>query len=206
FDTMTFQGNNGLAFALIALDSSAFEVPENAKWSRQEIIEELLNNQNEDGSWSLNNLLSTPNIDITAMVLTGICPYQDQPEIDKALNDAVEWLSYIQADKGGFEDPFVGGITSEATSQVIIGLTANNIDPTGESFTKNGDSLIDHLLTFRNDDGGFKHTLSYDNSDSMATEQALQALVAYDLFLNGNGKLYQFDLENSERSEEHTSE
>src|SRR5699024_5779201 len=53
FDTMTFQGNNGLAFALIALDSSAFEVPENAKWSRQEIIEKLLNNQNEDGSWSL---------------------------------------------------------------------------------------------------------------------------------------------------------
>lgn len=44
---------------------------------------------------------------------------------------------------------FVGGITSEAASQVIIGLSANGIDPTNEEFVKNENSLISHLLSYQ---------------------------------------------------------
>ncbi|WP_052345731.1 DUF4430 domain-containing protein [Paucisalibacillus sp. EB02] len=193
FDTMTFQGNNGPIFALIALDTKNFPVPEDAKWTRQALIDELLRTQNDDGSWSLNEMFDTPSVDITGMALTGLSPYKDQPAVREALDRAVNWLSSVQTDNGGFDGgDFVGGITSEATSQVIIGLSAYGIDPTSQAFTKNGNNIISHLLAFQNPDGGFKHTMDYDYSDAMATEQALQALVAYNNFHNGKGSLYHF--------------
>ncbi|GGA92522.1 DUF4430 domain-containing protein [Ornithinibacillus halotolerans] len=199
FDTMTFQGNNGPIFALIALDTKNFPVPEDAKWTRQGLIDELLRTQNEDGSWSLNEMFATPSVDITGMALIGLSPYKDQPAVRDALDRAVDWLSSVQSDNGGFDGgDFIGGITSEATSQVIIGLTAYGIDPTAEIFTKNGHNLITHLLEFQNPDGGFKHTHDYDYSDPMATEQALQAIVAYDSFLNGKGSIYHFGQLNEE--------
>ena len=97
-----------------------------------------------------------------------------------------------QGPTGGFDEAFVGGISSEATSQVIIGLTANQIDPRIPMFTKNGINLIDHLLSFQTSDGGFQHTAGDSRSNAMATEQALQALVAFDLFTKGKGILYNF--------------
>lgn len=193
YDTMTFQGNNGPIFALIALDTKKFDVPEDAKWTRQKLIDELLRTQNEDGSWNLNENFDTPSIDITAMAITGLSPYKDQSEVKEALDKAVAYLSSVQTDEGGFDGgDFVGGITSEATSQVIIGLTAYGIDPTSEQFTKNGTHLIDHLLSFQMKDGGFQHTLNDGISNSMATEQALQGLVAYDMYVKNQGSFYDF--------------
>ncbi|WP_026907082.1 DUF4430 domain-containing protein [Paucisalibacillus globulus] len=208
YDTMTFQGNNGPIFALVALDSQKFSVPEDAKWTRQMLIDELLRTQNADGSWSLNEMFNTPSVDITGMALIGLSPYKDQPAVKEALDRAVEWLSSVQTVNGGFDGgDFVGGITSEATSQVIIGLTAYGIDPTSDKFTKNGNNIITHFLEFQNPDGGFKHTMDYDYSDAMGTEQALQALVAYDLFLNGKGNLYHFgQLDNEDDKEESPEE
>ncbi|MEN2766877.1 DUF4430 domain-containing protein [Ornithinibacillus xuwenensis] len=193
YDTMTFQGNNGPIFALIALDSNAYTVPSDAKWNRQRLIAELLRTQNEDGSWNLNEYFSSPSIDITAMAITGLSPYKDQAPVKEALDKAVDYLSSVQTDEGGFDGgSFVGGVTSEATSQVIIGLTAYGIDPTGSDFTKNGNNLVDHLLSFQLADGGFQHTSGDSMSNSMATEQAYQALVAYQLYQHDGGSLYQF--------------
>src|SRR5699024_11914027 len=96
---------------------------------------------------------------------------------------AIDFLSDFQNDEGGFTESFVGGTSSEATAQAIIGLTAYGMDPTHEKFTKNGNNLIDHLLTYQNEDGGFSHLIG-DPTNDMATEQALQALVAYDFFLD----------------------
>ncbi|MFC0014322.1 MULTISPECIES: prenyltransferase/squalene oxidase repeat-containing protein [Allobacillus] len=207
FETMTFQGNNGPIFALIALDTKNYEVPNDAKWTRQKLINELLNNQNEDGSWHLNANFDSPSIDITAMALTGLSPYNEQEEVRKSIDSAVNWLSDIQTEEGGFDGgSFVGGITSEAASQVIIGLSANGIDPTNEDFVKNGDSLIAHLLSYQNEDGGFKHTQGEGVSNAMATEQALQALVAYDYFLKGKKSLYHFSDSEEGNEEEPPSE
>src|SRR5690606_29966899 len=167
--------------------------PSDAKWNRQRLIEELLRTQNEDGSWNLNEYFDSPSIDITAMAITGLSPYKDQEPVKKALDKAVNYLSSIQTNEGGFDGgSFVGGVTSEATSQVIIGLTSYGIDPTGHTFTKNGNNLIDHLLSFQMKDGGFQHTAGDSSSNSMATEQAYQALVAYHLYQNDGGRLYQF--------------
>ncbi|WJV19710.1 terpene cyclase/mutase family protein [Rossellomorea marisflavi] len=191
-DTMTLQGNNGPIFALIALDSQQFEVPSNAKWTRQKLIDELLKQQNEDGSWSLSAYMSGPSYDITAMALIALAPYtSSQGNVKKAVDSALSFLSAEQQSSGGFDDPFVGGTSSEATSQVIIALTSNGIDPTSKAFTKGSNNLVTHLLSFKSEDGGFMH-VSPGNSNGMATEQALQALVAYQKFLKGEGKLYSF--------------
>ncbi|MDV2888071.1 hypothetical protein RYX45_23190, partial [Alkalihalophilus pseudofirmus] len=77
-----------------------------------------------------------------------------------------------------FNDPWNGGVSSETTSQVIIGLTSIGIDPTSADFTKDGKNLMSNLFSFQHSDGGYKHILSQNSSDEMATEQALQALVA----------------------------
>src|SRR5699024_3307978 len=119
----------------------------------------------------------------------------------QSIERAVEFLSAEQMDEGGYDGgAFLGGITSEATSQVIIGLTANGIDPTSEPFTKSVD-LIEHLLSFQHDSGGFTHTLGDKDANNMATEQALQALVAYNLFLKDEGSLYQFNLDDDEEED-----
>ncbi|MUV37572.1 Lactocepin [Lentibacillus sp. JNUCC-1] len=193
FDTMTFQGNNGPAFALIALDTKKYDVPEDARWTRQKLVNQLLSTQNDDGSWNLNEAFDSPSIDITAMVIIAMSPYKDQPKVKTALNKAVTWLSGVQKEEAGFDGgDFVGGITSEAASQVVIGLTAFGINPAGDKFTKNGHDVISHLLKYQHEDGGFKHTMGDSASNAMATEQALQALVAYKKFLNNEGPLYHF--------------
>src|SRR5690625_750771 len=193
-DTMTFQGNNGLAFALIALDAADFEVPENARWTRDDIVQKLLETQRDDGAWNLNDAYPDPNVDITAMVITALAPYRSNADVASTIDKAVQFLSEEQLEEGGFDGgEFVGGVTSESTSQVIIGLTANGIDPTEERFTKSA-NLIEHLLSFQHKDGGFLHTSNESSSNEMATEQALQALVAYSMFLRGEGSLYQFTL------------
>lgn len=206
-DTMTYQGNNGLAFALLALDTNNYTVPEDAKWSRQAIIDELLQKQLDNGSWSLNELHAEPSVDVTAMVLTGLASYQNQSEVKNALDKAVNYLSKAQVAEGGFDGgTTVGGITSEATAQVIIGLTAYGIDPTSEQFTKEGINLVDHLLSYQTNEGGFAHTHDNPSSDDMATEQALLALVAFELFVKGEGRLYDFSSTNAVIKPEKTEE
>lgn len=192
-DSLTFQGNNGVIFALIALDSKNYEVPKNAKWSREKLVAELLKTQKSDGSWSLEaSTAGATSIDITAMALTALAPYKEQQSVKQAIDKAVSFLSNVQGPTGGFQEAFVGGISSEATAQVIIGLTANGFDPRSQAFTKNSVNLIDHLLSFRADDGGFKHLADDRDSNGIATEQALQAIVAFDLYINGKGSLYNF--------------
>src|SRR5699024_1023829 len=129
-DSMLIQGNNGPIFALIALDSLDFPEPEESKWNREKLIQELIQNQNDDGSWSLNPSYPNPSIDVTAMAIIGLSPYKDQPDVNEAIEGAIEYLSSVQNDKGGFTESFVGGTSSEATSQTIIGLTAYGMDPT----------------------------------------------------------------------------
>ncbi len=182
---MINQGVNGPLYSLIALNSGNYQVPENAEWTKEKLLEEILKYQGSDGGFSL-ALNSASDADMTAMTLIALAPYTDQSEIKTAGERAVTWLSTNQKPHGGY-----GGESSESVSQAIIGLTSNGIDPTGAAFTKDGINLIDKLLSFAKPDGGFAHLLS-GSSNGMATEQALQALEAYNLFANKAGRLYEF--------------
>lgn len=72
--------------------------------------------------------------------------------------------------------------------------------PTSEGFTKKANNLITNLMTFQHEDGGFKHLVKDTYANGMATEQALQALIAYKLFLKDEGRLYQFKKRYKKRS------
>jgi hypothetical protein len=45
------QGNNGVAFGLIAVDSKKYDIPADAKWNRDRMIQYLLNNECTNGGW-----------------------------------------------------------------------------------------------------------------------------------------------------------
>jgi LPXTG-motif cell wall-anchored protein len=178
---VTKQGMNGVAYALIALDSANFEIPDNAKWTREKLVQYLLDNQQQDGRWT--GLGS--DVDLTAMVLTALAPYQDQEKISETVKNAVNYLS-AQYLEGKIDN-------SQAAAQVIIALSALKIDANGVLFTKDGSSIISYLLSFQNADNGFAWKKG-DKSELSATSQAVQALVAYQLFVNGKGSLFSLPL------------
>ncbi|KAE9133842.1 hypothetical protein PF010_g2661 [Phytophthora fragariae] len=187
-DKMTNQGVNGPIYSLIALDTRNYSIPDTALWSRAKLVDEILKNQNADGGFGYSPGSSDP--DLTAMALIAIAPYKENPEVLTAGGKAVQWLSLKQQTHGGYSS--FGSDSSESVSQAIIALTAFGTDPTGPDFTKNGINLVQKLLTFQKQDGGFAHILT-SGSNGMATEQALQALVAYRLNQNHEGALYDFN-------------
>lgn len=187
-DIMENQGINGLVFALIALDSGEYTTPADAKWDRSKLLKAILDRQLEDGGFALGTGTSDP--DLTAMTLTALAPYMGQADVKSAGERAVNWLSANQQANGGYLS--LGTDSSESVSQAIIALASNGIDPTSAKFTKNGITLLDKLFSFYQPDGGFTHVIDPQAvSDFMATEQAQQALTAYEKFIRGEGRLYQ---------------
>ncbi len=185
-ERMTSQGNNGVIYALLAMDSGSYEVPSDAKWTRGKLVNYLLEQQLDGGSWSLFG--EKGSVDITGMALAALSPYQDQEKVQLAIDEAVSWISSVQDENGGFSDDNNGGDASETTAQVIIGLASIGIDPADSRFVKqSGVNLVQHLLSYQQDNGGFAHIKGQEAND-MATTQALLALSAY----YNKGSIYQF--------------
>ncbi len=175
---------NAPVYALLALDSGNYTIPGDAKWTKSALLGEILSKQNADGGFTLSTGASDP--DMTAMALTALAAHRNEPGVATAGQKAVAWLSAAQDSKGGYGD------NSESAAQVIIGLTSFGVDPSGAEFTKAEGDLTGRLLSFFTAGGGFAHNEG-GNVNAYATEQGLQALVAYNLFSGGsNGKLYDF--------------
>lgn len=186
-DEINKQGNNGVIFALIALDSRQYEVPSTAKWTRERIKEEIIKAQNPAGGFPLITGDSS-DVDITAMALQALAPYKEEKEIKPVIEKALEYLQKVQNENGHFSA--YGQENSESLSQVIIALTSLGIDPIADTrFIKGGKSLVDRLMEYQVDGKNFAHTKSGE-SNSMATEQALMALVSYQNFKAGKPSLY----------------
>lgn len=207
FDYATNPTINGPIFALLALDSNNYDIPilegVEDESTREKLIEYILEREikGENGElagWSLGG--RKPDVDITGMAIQGLTPYYETDEKVKAAVDrGIAWLSEVQTSEGGYFSAW-GSENSESASQVVVALTGLGIDPHNDSrFVKNGNSIIDNLLTFAVKDGGFMHVKPGGNSDGggaagevngMATDQGTYALVAYDRFVNGQNRLY----------------
>lgn len=186
-EVMENQGINGPVYALLALDSGEYTIPSDAKWDRAKLLKAILDRQKSDGGFALSTGASDP--DITAMTLTALAPYMTQTDVKTAGERAVQWLSDNQQANGGYLS--WGADSSESVSQAIIALSSNGINPTSAKFTKNGITLLDKLFSFYQADGGFAHVIGTQTaSNSMATEQAQQALTAYEKFVHGEGRYY----------------
>ena len=185
------QGTNGPIWALIALDCHGYDIPQCAEGeeqvTREGLVAEILSYQCSDGGWAL--MGDESDVDMTAMALTALAPYQEETDVKAAVEQALTRLSNAQQDNGGFMS--WGTANSESCAQVIVALTALGIDPAADSrFVKNGASPLDGLCAFACEGGGFRHSDEQMESDGMATEQGFYALVAYDRFRQGQTRLF----------------
>jgi LPXTG-motif cell wall-anchored protein len=174
---VTSQGINGVIYALIALDSGDFNIPTDAKWTKDKLVSELLKNQTPDGRWSLSAAGDLSDADITSMALTALAPYKGQTAVENSINSAINYLSKTYQGSA---------VNSQTTAQIIIALSAlGKYDTSAQLFEKNGSSIMSYLMSFQNSDGGFALN-SGEASDLMATQQGLLAIDAYQL----KGPLY----------------
>ena len=185
------QGTNGPIWALIALDCHGYDIPQCAdgeeQTTREGLVAEILSYQCSDGGWAL--MGDESDVDMTAMALTSLAPYQEETDVSTAVDAALTYLSDAQQEDGGFIS--WGEPNSESCAQVIVALTALGIDPAADSrFVKNGASPLDGLCAFACEGGGFRHSDEQMESDGMATEQGFYALAAYDRFRQGQTRLF----------------
>ncbi|MFD1909592.1 hypothetical protein ACFTAO_03650 [Paenibacillus rhizoplanae] len=152
------------------------------KWTQSKLLAEILAKQNPDGGFTLTTGASDP--DMTAMVLNALAGHKQEAAVNTAGQRAAAWLSKAQDKNGGYGD------SSESVAQAIIGLSAFGINPAGADYTKGQINLVSKLMSFSAADGGFVHTAG-GSSNALSTEQALEAMVAYQLFGTG-GKLFDF--------------
>ena len=166
-------GSNELIYALMALDAANAAIPADAKWSRNTIIEAMLGFQNENGGFGLTGKDST-SVDMTAMALQALAPYQERSEVKEAIDRAVSCLKEEMRDDFGYG-------TSESTAQVLLALSCLGIDPTSAEvgFGTPNFNMITNLMKYRQNDGGFSHLSNLTKSQEMSTVQVLQALDAY---------------------------
>lgn len=189
FDETVSQGLNGAIFALLALDSSRYDIPENpnaaTQATRELYVAEILRREIETGGWALSG--NEPDADMTAMALQALAKYRDDPDASAAIERGITALSSMQEPNGAYLS--WGEENSESVSQVITALTELGISPEDSRFVKNGQTLLSSLERFSCEDGGYRHTLS-GSADEMASEQALYALAAVHRAQAGLSTLY----------------
>ncbi len=158
-------------FGLILLDSGAYTP---AGVSRDGIIRELLSQQLGDGGWALRGTVG--DVDVTAMTLTALAPYQADADVQPAVARALAMLSARQTAYGDFASFGVRNV--ESTAQVMTALCTLGYDPrTDARFIKNGHSVLDGLLLYRLGNGGFAHVQG-GAVNAIASAQAMCGLVA----------------------------
>ena len=199
YDKTIWQGLNGPIWALIALDSRNYPMPENpqakTQATRQMYIDRILECQLPDGGWSLfggtaaaSSGDNTSDPDITGMALQALAKYQDQPAVKKATDEALACMSEKQNSAGGFSS--WGTANSESCVQIIVALCELGIPLDDPRFVKNGNTLLDNLMTFYLKGSGFLHTADGSGSNQMASEQGFYGLVAAQRLQQGKNSLY----------------
>ena len=189
YEKTAAQGVNGAIYALLALDSRDYPMPQNAAAStqatRQLYVDAILAAQLTNGGWSFMGEDADP--DLTAMALQALAKYREQSSVQLAANRALVCLSAMQNADGGFSS--WGSENAESCAQVLLALNALDLGTDDSRFVKNGHSVLDALLTYQNADGGFCHERGGE-TNLMASEQAACALASLVRAERGESGLY----------------
>ena len=181
------QGLNGWIYALLTLDASKAQVPKDAKFTREDMIQAIVSAQEPDGGFGLAE--GSSNIDITAMALQALAPYADDHA--QVIESGLHYLSNAMNEECLYT--FYGDESAESSAQVVLALCALGIDPDEDArFTKGEHTLLSGLARFRREDGTYGHTLSDEQGDYLATAQTLLALLALQKLRDEEGWVFDF--------------
>lgn len=155
-------------YTLMAYNQGSYDTDQ----YEQDLIAQLLENQDENGSWD-----EFGTIDTTANMIAALSFYRSNPQVSTAIENAISYLAAQQQENGAFDDGY-NGSNANSTAMVIIGLAAVGINPSTDSrfISDTGSSVLDGLLSFSLDNG-FGHTNNTTFSPG-ATEQGFRALIA----------------------------
>ena len=196
-EDVVWQGINGPIYALIALDTGDYEIPElpddstATQTTREGLIQYILDKELEgSGGWALWGSKADP--DITTMAVQALAPYYNtNAEVKAAVDRGMKAISDQQLANGGMGS--WGTVNSESCAQTVCALSDLGRDAdTDPQYVKNMNSILDAMLSFYIDGGGFAHAAQNGklSVNMMATEQATYALVSYDRFKTGKTTLY----------------
>lgn len=173
YEKVLSQGENAVAFALIASNTAEVKLNNEEKY-----IDILVTNLN-----SRKDNLTAKGMDYTAMSLQGLSFYIDRNEIKDLVTETADALSKLQQDDGSYKN-------CETTAECILALTSIGIDPfTDEKFIKGDNSLADGLMQFKSGKG-FKHDVDEGKDNKLSTEKGLMALDALKLYKEKNIGIY----------------
>lgn len=123
--------------------------------------------------------------------------------VDTLAADYVTWINNSQINSGGIltrdvvwgETTYPGTENAASISQVILGLLAYGIEPSGNLFTKVEGNLVSRLVEFGTDTGSFDYVLTDGLTEDLffSTPQAFLALVAYQEYSNTYSAVNPFD-------------
>ncbi|MBQ9815452.1 MAG: S-layer homology domain-containing protein [Lachnospiraceae bacterium] len=114
------------------------------------LIEKLAGYQVPDGTFGWNGQTGSP--DSTGAALAALSCYMDNEQTAEMIAAALEGLKAYQNEDGGFGWEAGADTSVDSTAQVIIGLCAVGIDPTGAEWTKGENNPVTALMTFANAD------------------------------------------------------
>ena len=175
---------NSKMFTLLAYASGPYTPPAGALEDIDQLINDLLALQNADGGWSF--LPGVSDADMTAMALSVLAPFIDDPLVDAAVKAALVSLRALQLENGGFASADIPSVfNTNSTAFVIVALAAVGIDVQTWTVGETQATPLNALLSQANASlNGFTYS---GVTNDMATEQGFRALVAYQGFLNVGG-------------------
>ncbi len=167
-ETLDRQGFNAYIWALIALNVTGEQPPENAVNTAETLVEYIVSKQHDDGSFSLFG--DAGDVDITAAAVYALCG-ADIPEAEQPAQRGADWLCGIE---GGYTS--MGIRNCESTAQAVIALCA-------AGRTEKAEEAVQMLEEYRRE-GGYAH-LPDGEINGLATAQALEAFTALALLERG---------------------
>lgn len=185
---------NGPIFALIALDMGNYTIPADAFWTRDKLLETILNHKYLSDGFGL---------DMVTMLMQSIGPYMDDPvygeRVRAKLDEGLEIVLDSFGSKNVYKNPYGvqwGGVyTSEGSAQIVCAMSAMGVDCHTDPRMSNGtQSALTALLDYADySEGYFAHT-NTTPKNAMATYQGCYATQWYLGFLEGGGAGHPYSL------------
>lgn len=185
---------NGPIFALIALDMGNYTIPADAYWTREKLLETILNHVYLSDGFGL---------DMVTMLMQSIGPYMNDSvygtRVTAKLEEGLKIVLESFGDKNPYKNPYGvqwGGVyTSEGSAQIVCAMSAMGVDCHTDPRMSNGtQSALTALLDYADyQNGYFAHT-NTTPKNALATYEGCYATQWYLGFLNNGGAGHPYSL------------